>query len=165
VYATRLRQIRFKPRPFRTVSIFFTSWALTTIAALLTQRNIDDAARAAGVSTATLIRWQKLPEFQVAYREARRAAFSQSIARMQQMSGAAVSVLAKIMLYFRRKVRGPIFCVCDKQEQENQIRSLHRKNIRSQAGKHLSDIRERRLRTTIRHESANDNYASTWNAS
>ena len=33
------------------------------IAALLSQRNIEEAARAAGVGTRTLIRWLKLPEF------------------------------------------------------------------------------------------------------
>jgi hypothetical protein len=40
----------------------------------------------------------KQPEFDAAYREARRMAFRQSIARMQQASGAAVSTLLKIML-------------------------------------------------------------------
>jgi hypothetical protein len=68
------------------------------IAALLSQRNIDDAARVAGVGARTLIRWLKLPEFDAAYREARRAAFGQSIARLQQASGAAVATLLKIMV-------------------------------------------------------------------
>ena len=67
------------------------------IAALLTQRTLDDAARSVGIGTPTLIRWQKDPEFQTAYREARRAAFGQSIARLQQASSAAVSVLIKVM--------------------------------------------------------------------
>jgi hypothetical protein len=40
----------------------------------------------------------KLPDFQAAYREARRAAFGQSIARLQQASGAAASTLLKVML-------------------------------------------------------------------
>jgi hypothetical protein len=57
------------------------------VAALLTQPNVDAAARTAGISVATLMRWQKEPEFQKAYREARRAAFGQAIARLQQMSG------------------------------------------------------------------------------
>ena len=48
------------------------------VAAMLTQRNIEEAARATGVSTANLMRWQKLPEFQSAYRKARRAAFGQA---------------------------------------------------------------------------------------
>jgi hypothetical protein len=68
------------------------------IAALLTQRNIEEAARAAGVAGTALVRWLQIPEFQNAYREARRAAFSQSIARLQQASSAAVSVLVQIMV-------------------------------------------------------------------
>ena len=68
------------------------------IAALLSQRSIDDAARACGVGTRTLLRWLKLPEFNAAYREARRAAVSQSVARLQQATGAAVSTLLKVMV-------------------------------------------------------------------
>ena len=68
------------------------------ITALLTQRNVEEAARVAGIGTQTLIRWLKLPEFQSAYREARRAASSQSYARLQQASSAAVSTLLKIMV-------------------------------------------------------------------
>lgn len=37
-----------------------------TIAALLTQRNMDEAAKAAGISQRTLMRWLKLREFQAA---------------------------------------------------------------------------------------------------
>jgi hypothetical protein len=40
----------------------------------------------------------QVPEFEVAYREARRAAFRQSIARLQQASSAAVSTLLKAMI-------------------------------------------------------------------
>jgi hypothetical protein len=36
------------------------------IAALLTQRNFEEAAGAAGIGTQTLIRWLKIPEFQAA---------------------------------------------------------------------------------------------------
>jgi hypothetical protein len=68
------------------------------IAALLTQRNIEDAAKTAGIGTQTLLRWLKVPEFDKAYRQARRAAFSQSTARLQQSTGAAVSTLLKIMV-------------------------------------------------------------------
>ena len=68
------------------------------IQALCTQRNIEEAARAAGIGKQTLIRWLKLPEFRDAYREARREAVSQSNARLQQASGAAVSTLVKIMV-------------------------------------------------------------------
>ncbi len=68
------------------------------IAALLSQRNIEEAARSIDVVPNTLLRWMKLPEFQEAYREARRAAFGQSIARLQQASSAAVSALLKVMV-------------------------------------------------------------------
>lgn len=68
------------------------------IAALLTQRNLEEAARVAGIGPQTLLRWLKIPEFQTAYREARRAAVSQSNARLQQASSAAVSTLLKIMV-------------------------------------------------------------------
>jgi hypothetical protein len=67
------------------------------IAALLSQRNVDDAARVAGVGVRTLLRWMQLPEFKAAYREARRAAYGQSIARLQQASSAAATTLLRIM--------------------------------------------------------------------
>ncbi len=76
----------------------FTRKKEEAIAALLTQRNVEEAARTAGIGTQTLLRWLKVPEFQTAYREARRAAFSQSIARLQQASSAAATTLLKIML-------------------------------------------------------------------
>ena len=45
------------------------------IVALLTQRNIEEAVKSIGVASNTLLRWMKEPEFDAAYREARRAAF------------------------------------------------------------------------------------------
>jgi transposase-like protein len=68
------------------------------VAAMLTQRNVEEAARSVGVSTATLMRWQKEPEFQQAYRAARRAAHGQSIARLQQGTSAAATTLLKTMI-------------------------------------------------------------------
>ena len=68
------------------------------IVALLSQRNIEDAARVVGIDAKTLLRWMKEPEFDAAYREARRLAFRQSVARLQQASGAAVSTLLKVMV-------------------------------------------------------------------
>ena len=76
----------------------FTRKMEAAVAALLTQRNQEEAARSVGIGTATLLRWQKLPEFQDAYRQARRQAFSQSVARLQQASSAAVSTLLKVMV-------------------------------------------------------------------
>ena len=68
------------------------------IAALLSQRNIEEAARVAGIGTRTLLRWLQVPDFAAEYRRARRDAFSQSLARLQQASGAAVSTLLKVMV-------------------------------------------------------------------
>jgi hypothetical protein len=68
------------------------------IAALLSQRNIEEAARVAGIGHTTLLRWLQVPEFDAAYRKARRAAHSQSIARLQQASSAAVAALLKVMV-------------------------------------------------------------------
>lgn len=68
------------------------------IVALLTQRNIDEAAKSIGVAPNTLLRWMKETEFQAAYREARRAAYGQAIARLHHASGAAVATLLKLML-------------------------------------------------------------------
>jgi len=76
----------------------FPSKQEEAIAALLTQRNIEEAAKAIGVSANTLLRWMKEPEFQKAYREVRRQAFGQSIARLQQATGAAATTLLKIMV-------------------------------------------------------------------
>ena len=68
------------------------------IAALLTQRNIEEAAKSIGIGANTLLRWMKGAEFQKAYRDARRQAFGQSIARLQQATGAAATTLLKIMV-------------------------------------------------------------------
>jgi hypothetical protein len=68
------------------------------ISALLTQRNLEEAARAARIGVRTLIRWMKDQEFQKAYREARREAFGQSIARLQQGTSAAATTLLKLLI-------------------------------------------------------------------
>jgi len=68
------------------------------IAALLTQRNIEEAAKSIGVGANTLLRWMKDPEFTRAYREARRQAFGQSLARLPQATSAAAATLMKIMV-------------------------------------------------------------------
>jgi len=68
------------------------------IEALLTQRNIEEAARSVGIGKQTLMRWMKIPEFHAEYQEARRTAVSQTNGRLQQASGAAASTLFKIML-------------------------------------------------------------------
>jgi AcrR family transcriptional regulator len=68
------------------------------IAALLSSATIQDAAKAAGVSEATAHRWlRNAAGFDAAYRQSRRAAVGQATARLQQVSGAAVSVLVQVM--------------------------------------------------------------------
>jgi len=67
------------------------------ILALLEHPTLEKAAAAVGVSDVTLWRCLKKPEFAEAYRSARREAFSQSIARLQHASNAAVGTLLRIM--------------------------------------------------------------------
>ncbi|HEY1218664.1 MAG TPA: hypothetical protein VGF03_06975 [Bryobacteraceae bacterium] len=68
------------------------------IAALLSHRTLEEAARAVGVSPNALLRWQQDPEFDAAFRKARRAAYGQTTARLHQASSAAVSAVLKIMV-------------------------------------------------------------------
>ena len=68
------------------------------ILALLSNRTVEDAARVAKVSPRTLYRWQQEPQFNAAYRKARRASFGQAAARLQQASSAAVSTILKVMV-------------------------------------------------------------------
>ncbi len=68
------------------------------IVALLTHPSVDAAARAINVAPTTLMRWLNDPEFDTAYRAARRAAFRQSIARLQQGSTAAATTKLKMMI-------------------------------------------------------------------
>ena len=68
------------------------------IVALLSQRTIEDAARACNTPARTLYNWLKEPEFEEAYRAARRQAYGQSISRLQQGSTAAATTLLKVMV-------------------------------------------------------------------
>ena len=68
------------------------------ILALLTAQGVDNAARAIGIGPRTLYRWMNEPLFDKAYRKARRDAFGQGTARLQQAAGAAVSSVLKIMV-------------------------------------------------------------------
>ena len=67
------------------------------IAALLSSKSVEDAARAIGVNANTLLRWLEVPEFREAYRKARREAVQQSVARMQQATGDASITILKLM--------------------------------------------------------------------
>ena len=66
------------------------------ITGLLTQRNLEEASRFAGISVATIRRWQDLPEFDAAYRKAKRQAYGQQTARLQQAASAAATTLLKL---------------------------------------------------------------------
>jgi transposase-like protein len=68
------------------------------IAALLSHRTLEEAARAVGISPNTLLRWQQDPEFDAAFRKARRATYGQTTARLHQASSVAVSAVLKIMV-------------------------------------------------------------------
>jgi hypothetical protein len=68
------------------------------IAALLSHRGVEDAARAVGISVNTLRRWMQVPEFQAACREARRKILSQAIGQLQNAAGAAAKTVLKIMV-------------------------------------------------------------------
>jgi transposase-like protein len=52
------------------------------ILALLSNRTVEDAARAVTITPRTLYRWLREPGFDAAYRQARRAAFEQCAARL-----------------------------------------------------------------------------------
>jgi len=67
------------------------------LSALLTEPSVSRAATACEVPERTLRAWLRKPEFDTAYREARRDATQQAIARLQQASGAAVHVLLTVM--------------------------------------------------------------------
>src|ERR1700685_2619714 len=67
------------------------------IVALLEHSTQEKAAAALGISTVTLWRAMQKPEFAEAYRRGRRKGFSQSVARLQQASNAAVRTLLRVM--------------------------------------------------------------------
>lgn len=67
------------------------------VIALLEHPTVKEAAEAAGVHKATVYRWLREPEFQAAYREARREAVSRATARLQQISSEAVEALREIV--------------------------------------------------------------------
>jgi hypothetical protein len=68
------------------------------IAALLTAKNYEEAARATGIGLKTLQRWLRLPEFIEEYRRARWEVVEQAYARAQQSTGAATTFLQKVMV-------------------------------------------------------------------
>ena len=65
------------------------------IAALLTVPTVSAAARRIKVSETTLWRWLQEPQFQRAYRAARRQVVEAAIGRLQQACGDAVTALRR----------------------------------------------------------------------
>jgi hypothetical protein len=64
---------------------------------LLSSPSVEEAARASGISDATLWRWLADPVFDRRYRELRRGAVKVATARLQELSGLAAQTLAEIM--------------------------------------------------------------------
>ncbi len=65
------------------------------IAALLSTSVMKDAAAQVGISDVTLWRWLQLPEFEAAYRAARRQVVEQAISKLQGATKYAVATLGK----------------------------------------------------------------------
>jgi hypothetical protein len=63
------------------------------VAALLTEKTVEEAARKAGVGYASLKGWLKRPDFQVAFRQARRQVVDGAVGRIQAATGQAVDTL------------------------------------------------------------------------
>jgi len=68
------------------------------ILALLTSRSVEEAARTANVPVRSLYRWMKESAFDAEYRAAKRAAYGQAVARLQQGTSAAATTLLKTMI-------------------------------------------------------------------
>lgn len=67
------------------------------LVALLTQPTTHEAAKAAGVSRATLFRWVNDPVFAAAYREARGRLLESTLTALQSAGPVAVATLLKVM--------------------------------------------------------------------
>jgi hypothetical protein len=63
------------------------------LAALLTEPSIAAAAKAAGISESTLLRWMQDPTFRDRLRAARRSVVEDAVGRLQQAATLAVDAL------------------------------------------------------------------------
>lgn len=68
------------------------------IAALLSTRTLEEAAREADISVRTLLRWLKRDDFQQDYLAARRSVVGAAMARLQSAAGAAASTIVKSLI-------------------------------------------------------------------
>jgi hypothetical protein len=75
----------------------FSRMKEAAIAALLTHRSVEEAARAIDIGASTLYQWRKYPEFVKDWREAKRTAFLQTNVRLQQAAGAATAIIARVL--------------------------------------------------------------------
>ncbi len=98
------------------------------IAALLSTSTIGEAAKACGVNDATMWRWLQLPDFQSAYRAARRQVVERAVSELQAAASEAVETLKRNL-------------TCGKPEAENRAAQI----IIEQAvkGIELLDLQER----------------------
>ncbi len=65
------------------------------IAALLSEPSIKAAADAVKIGEGTLYRWLQLPDFQTAYRAARRSVIERAVSELQAAAGEAVETLKR----------------------------------------------------------------------
>jgi hypothetical protein len=100
------------------------------ITALLTQSNVDEAARVADIRPQTLRRWMREPVFEAAWREARQALVGRAIARVQRAAGAAVTALLKVMI----DTRAPASA---------RLRAAEKVIIQAQAANEMDEIEQR----------------------
>jgi hypothetical protein len=68
------------------------------IAALISARTLEEAARETGIHVRTLRRWMKIPEFRHSWLAERREVVCHSTARLQNATGAAATTLIKSMI-------------------------------------------------------------------
>ena len=68
------------------------------IAALLSHRSIEEAARALGVDASTLSRWMKDKEFLESLEGAKKLMYTDAIERLREHAGAAATTILKIMV-------------------------------------------------------------------
>ncbi len=66
------------------------------VSSLISSPTIQEAAKTAGISTATARRWQQLPEFREQYDAAKRALVSRAITDLQNSASRAVQVLVDV---------------------------------------------------------------------
>ncbi len=66
------------------------------IGALLECSSVEEAARTAGVGYSTLKRWMRDPDFDAAYRRARKELLDVSVGRVQAATGTAVDTLLAV---------------------------------------------------------------------